>query len=171
MFNVHCSMFAIKSPILCRQASTRYNSIMKKNLFTFLILFFSLLPLHAVKKIEANPINVAAMLTQETDTAKIASTCDYYGYIRQHPIDGYTVFKHPNGSVIRYKYTDPDQKYQTIEVVSKASQREKENTLQSLSFQKIGNAYERRSISFTTRCTSGPHNSLIFQQLPKPKKQ
>ena len=155
---------------------------MKKYLFAFLFAFFSLLPAHAVKKIEANPINIAVMLTQETDTAKIASTLRYYGYTAvthtarstytephtpilraQHAdTDDYIVYFHPNGSVIRYKYTESDQKHPTIEVTSKASQKEKDQTLQSLNFQKNGNFYVRKSVGYTTYCASGSHGTLIL---------
>ena len=142
---------------------------MKKYILTLFGIIFTLIPARAMNKNEANPINIAVLLTQETDTASMASTCDYYGYVRQIPSDGYTVFKHANGSIIRYKYIDSDQKYPTIEVISKASQKEKDNTLQSLNFKKAGNSYERRSIGYTTKCTSGSHGSLILTRYPKSK--
>ena len=155
---------------------------MKKYLFTFLLAFFSLLPLHAVKKIEANPINIAVMLTQETDTARMTSTLRYYGYtaithtarsadtkpqasilrVQHANTDGFAVYSHPNGSVIRFKFENSNQKYPTIEVTSKVSQKGKDQTLKNLNFQKIGNFYERKSIGYTTRCVNGPHGSLIL---------
>ena len=142
---------------------------MKKIILTLIAIIFSLLPAHAVKKIEANPINIAVMLTQETDTARITSTCEYYGYTRQTPKDAYTIFTHPNGSVIRYKFTNIDQKYPTIEVNSKASQKEKDKILKNLNFQKDGNTYVRKSVGYTTRCTTGPHSSLIIIRHSNPK--
>ena len=155
---------------------------MKRYLFIFLLAFFSLLPLHAVKKIEANPINIAVMLTQEIDTARMASTLEYYGYTaithtarradtkpqasilraQQANTDGFAVYSHPNGSVIRYKFENSNQKYPTIEVISKTSQKDKDQTLKNLNFQKIGNSYERKSVGYTTRCINGPHGSLIL---------
>ena len=142
-----------------------------KKLTLLIFLLFSLLPVHAVKTIEANPINIAVMLTQETDTAKMASTCEYYGFTRQIIKDGYTIFIHPNGSVIRYKFTNADQKYPTIEVTSKVSQKEKDNTLKNLNFQKSGNTYERKSVGHTTHCTNGPHGTLILTRYSNPKKE
>ena len=163
---------------------------MKKYILIFAAIIFSLLPVQAVKKIEANPINIAVMLTQETDTAKMASTLEYYGYTAithtarsadtkpqasilraQHAnTDGFAVYSHPNGSVIRYKFTNADQKYPTIEVTSKASQKDKDNTLKNLNFQKSGNTYERKSVGYTTRCTNGPHSSLILTRYSNPKR-
>ena len=136
------------------------------------LLLFSLLPIGAATlKIEANPINVAAILTELPDSVALASTCEYYGYIRQSPQDGYTVYKHPNGSVIRYSFNEADngKEYSTIEVTSKISQKEKDQILQELNFQKAGSDYERRSVGYTTRCINGHRGSLIFQQQPKPK--
>ncbi|MDE7347565.1 MAG: hypothetical protein K2N48_12615 [Muribaculaceae bacterium] len=142
------------------------------------LIFISPLPAGAVKKVEANPINVAVILTEKLDSASIASTLLYYGYIPSsesnpsHKTEDSrlkTEYTHHNGSVIRYSFTKADNGnlYPTIEVTSKASQKEKEQILKNLNFQKNGNAYERRSISHTTRCTNGPRGSLIFQQQPK----
>lgn len=143
------------------------------------MLLFTLLPawaiskleIHPVKKIEANPINIAVMLTERPDSASIASTCEYYGYILQSPQDGYTVYQHPNGSTICFSIKEAynGKKYSTIEVRSKATQKEKDQTLRSLNFQKSSNVYIRGTVGYTTQCTNGPHGALIFQQQPKPK--
>ncbi|MDE6742074.1 MAG: hypothetical protein K2J58_07065 [Muribaculaceae bacterium] len=124
-----------------------------------------------VKKIEANPINVAVMLTEQLDSASIAATCEYYGYINQPSQDGYVTFKHPNGSIIRYSFTiaDNGKQYPTIEVKSKGTQKEKDQRLQELNFNKNGNTYERRSIGYTTRCTSAPQGFLRLSNHPKEK--
>lgn len=134
-------------------------------------IIFSILPLffifafnaRAVKKIEANPINIAVMLTQETDTAKMASTCEYYGYTRKMPQNDYTVFSHNNGSQIKYKLTYGE-KYPTIEVRSNVSSKEKDKILKILNFQKEGHTYEYKSIGTITRCSSGPHGTLILSR-------
>lgn len=143
-----------------------------KYFLPLLAILFSLLPIGAATlKIEANPINVAAILTELPDSTALASTCEYYGYIQQSPQDGYTVYKHPNGSVIRYSFneTDDGKSYSTVEVTSKVSQKEKDSILLALNFQKAGNVYERRSVGYTTCCTNGHRGALIFQQQPNPK--
>ena len=126
---------------------------------------------HPIKKIEANPINVAVMLSERPDSTSIASTCEYYGYILESAQDGYTVYKHPKGSIIRFSFerADNGKEYSTIEVTSKVSQKEKDHILQELNFQKSGNAYERLSVGYMTRCTNGSRGSIIFQQRPKYK--
>lgn len=117
----------------------------------------------SVKKVQANPINIAYILSQKSDTAKIISTLVYYGYIPQSPSsEGKgTLFIHPNGSQIRYEFKDGD-KYPTVEVRTKASAKEKAQILNDLNFKKTGNAYERKSPGSTVRCTSGSHNFLTF---------
>lgn len=125
--------------------------------------------IHPTKKIDANPINVAVTLVEKTDTAKIASTCEYYGYTRQLLQEGYNVFTHSNGSIIRYKLSDKDQTYPIVEVKSKASPKEREQILKNLNFQKNGNAYERKSIGYITRCSFSSHGFLILTSQSKPK--
>lgn len=112
----------------------------KEILILTLLLFLNILPIHAVKKVEANAINVAVMLTEQVDSDGIASTCEYYGYERQPSQDGYDVYKHPNGSIIRYTFTTAENgnEYPTIEVKSKGTQKDKDKLLKGLNFQKNG---------------------------------
>ena len=144
---------------------------MKKIILIFAIILFSILPSSAIKKIEANPINVAVMLTEELDPASLAKTCDFYGYQHQGNQDGYTVFKHQNGSIIRFKFVpDEDGKqYSTIEVSSKETQKDRDAILKGLNFQKSGNTYERRSIGHITRLTPSSHSFLRLTCHPKLK--
>lgn len=144
---------------------------MKKLTLIHALLLLTILPIHAVRKVEANAINVAVMLTEQVDTDAIASTCEYYGYERQPSQDGYNVYKHPNGSIIRYTFTTAEngKEYPTIEVKSKGNQKDNDELLQGLNFQKSGNSYERKSIGHRTRCTSSSQGSLCFSNYPKIK--
>ncbi len=124
------------------------------------------------KKIEANPINIAAVLIQANDTAAITSTLKYYGYLPSTPLTPDTskphTWTHPNNSTITYSLSDPATlKDLTIEVTSHGSTKEKEQLLQSLNFKKVGNAYEQPSVGFLTRATFAPHNTLLLHRLPK----
>ncbi|MDE6479927.1 MAG: hypothetical protein K2L45_06615 [Muribaculaceae bacterium] len=137
---------------------------MKKQLIFYILslIFIASLPAVAANKAEGNPINIAVSLTQKEDTTSMASTCEYYGYVRQQPQDGYTVYTHPNGSKIRYKYSDADLRNSNIEVTTKSTAKEKDNILTELRFEKNGNVYERKYTGFIVRCTNGPRNSLIL---------
>ena len=145
---------------------------MKKTILLLILLLFTLLPAQAVRKVDANPINVAVILTEQPDSASIASTCEYYGYVSQPSQDGYTVYQPPKGSTIRYKYTvaENGKSYPTIEVKSKFSQNERNEILRNLNFQKKGDTYERKAIGHQTRCSSAPQGYLRFSNHPKPKK-
>lgn len=144
---------------------------MKYLIFSILsLIFLHSLPAGAVKKVEANPINIAVMLIQEPDSAKMASTLDYYGYQYQRSLtpdtstlETYRVFTHPNGSIIRYKLSA--EKLPTVEVTSKASGKEKDQILKNLNFQKKDKGYERRSVGNLTRCVFGEHGSLVFSTI------
>ena len=142
---------------------------MKQFILLFLTVLFFTLPINAIKRIEANPINVAVMLSEQTDSASIASTCEYYGYTLQPAENEYTVFEHPNGSMIRYTINEFENgtSHPSIEVTSKASQKEKNQILNNLNFKKADSGYERRSVGYTIRCTNGPHGSLRIVCVPK----
>ena len=149
---------------------------MKKYLFTFLLAFFSLFPSQAVKKIEANPINVAFMLAQETDTAKMASTCKYYGYELCPSQEGYSVYSHATGSIIRYTFRDAttEQPYPQVEVKSKTNSKDIDFTLTDLNFKKFGSGYERKLGPYARTVFSCKHGSggyLIFHQSRIPRKE
>ena len=162
---------------------------MKHPLLILTLLLLAILTASAVKKIEANPINVAFILAQETDSAKIASICDYYGY--QPSPDNGTVsktasaglssgetntYRHPNGSILRISFRDatPDQPYPQVEVKSKQSSKDIDFTLTDLRFKKQGNGYERKLgqyARYTTTCKHASHDFLLFQHTRLPRKQ
>ena len=126
-----------------------------------------------VKKIEASPITVAVMLTEQLDSTRAAATCEYYGYVKQPSQDGMAVYKHPNGSIIHYIFTIfvNGKQYPTVEVRSKGAQKEKDKILEGLNFKKNGNITERHSIGFTTQCSTTPQGFIRLEVTPKSKKQ
>ena len=141
-----------------------------KHFLTLLLLILTLLPVSAIKKFEPHPINVAAVIVEKTDSAQIASTCDYYGFTYQEVEDGYTVMKRPNGNELRFTFRENGiaQKYPTIRVKTKRTHKEIDSKLKELDFERTGNLYEikRNQYSrYTTQCSMGPHNTLIFQRL------
>ncbi|MDE6552219.1 MAG: hypothetical protein K2K98_04575 [Muribaculaceae bacterium] len=149
--------------------------------------------IHPTKKIEANPINVAFMLAQETDTAKMASILHYYGYEptegqfseRSFPSEGKsslktqdsrlkTEYTHPNGSTIRYTFQDATQAqpYPHVEVKSKLTAKAVDSKLTDLKFKKEGSGYTRKSNQYSRtvfHCKRGSNGYLIFHQTRLPK--
>ena len=152
---------------------------MKKNIYSFhlhliisllSLIFISHLPAGAVKKVDANPINVAVLIAEKGDSTQVASVFQYYGYTPQNIENDYQVMKHFNGNEMRYSFKDSgkDQKYPTVVVKTNASQKEIDAILTELKFVKTGNAYERavsRYNNYITRCSHGPHNTLIIQRV------
>ena len=148
---------------------------MKKTLFILSLLILAIIPAKAIKKIEANPINIAFILAQETDTAKIASICKYYGYELQQPKDGYTVYEHANSSIIRYSFKDAteEQPYPKVEVKSKLNTKEIDFSLTDLEFKKDGSGYIRKRNQYARTIINCKHTSggfYIFHQnvIPRP---
>ena len=149
--------------------------------------------IHPTKKIEANPINVAFMLAQETDTAQMASILHYYGYEptegqfseRSFPSEGKsslktqdsrlkTEYTHPNGSTIRYTFQDATQAqpYPHVEVKSKLTSKAVDSKLTDLKFKKEGSGYTRKSNKYSKtffRCMRGSRGYLIFHQTRLPQ--
>ena len=149
--------------------------------------------IHPTKKIEANPINVAFMVAEETDTAKITSILHYYGYEptegqfseRSFPSEGKsslktqdsrlkTEYTHPNGSTIRYTFQDAtkEQPYPHVEVKSKLTSKAVDSRLTDLKFKKEGSGYTRKLNQFARsifNCTHGSNGFLIFHQTRLPK--
>ncbi len=91
------------------------------------------------------------------------------------PADGYAVYTHSNGSIIRLSFPNiadngqrtTDNLHTIVEVTSKGTSKEKEHILQNLNFNKAGGSYEQKSVGFTTRCTFGPHGTLILTRISK----
>ena len=143
---------------------------MKQILFTLILIIIGLLPASAIKKFEANPINIATVMVSKTDSAQIASTCVYYGYSYDGVKDGYTVMKRTNGNEIKFTFKDNGtiNKYPTIVVNTKQAHKEIDARLKELNFEKKGNTYEIKQNQysrFITQCSFGPHNTLIFRRL------
>lgn len=141
-----------------------------KHLLTLTLLILTLLPASAVKKFEANPINIAAVMVEKTDSAQIASTCEYYGFSYQGVEDGYTVLKRSNNSEIKFTFNDNGtiQKYPIIVVKTNETHKEIDNRLKELNFEKAGNIYEiKRNIysRYITQCNYGSRNTLIFRRI------
>ena len=143
---------------------------MQKLFLTITLLILTLLPASAVKKFEANPINIAAVMVEKTDSARIASTCEYYGFVYQGVEDGYTILKRTNGSGIKFTFNDngTTQKYPIIEVTTREAHKEIDTRLKELGFEKKGNIYEIKRNQFSryiTQCYFGTHNTVIFRRL------
>ena len=142
---------------------------MKKYLFTLLLLLSTLLPAKAVKKFDANPINVAVVIVEKGDSTEITKLFDYYNYTPQGTTDGYKIMKTPNGNEIRYSFTDSKDRGKITKVIvkTKSSHKDIEKLLAELKFKKVGNTYERmihRYNNQITQCCFGPSNTLIFER-------
>ena len=143
---------------------------MKKVSLIITLLLLTLLPAQAVKKFQPNPINVAAIIVEKTDSAKVASTCEYYGFTYQGIEDGYTVMKRPNGPEIKFTFQEngETQKYPTIIVKAKATHKEIEEHLKTVNFEKEGSIYtapHNQYSRYITQCSINSHNVLIFRRL------
>ena len=162
-----------------------------KTIVTLALLLMAILPAGAVKRIDANPINIAFILSQETDPDVIASTLFYYGY---EPMEGRlpsrpakaeatstqsasaglssgetNSYTHPNGSMIRYTFKDAteSQPYPQVEVKSNRGSKDIESTLESLDFKKKGSRYIRNTGQYAkteTHCTNESQSFLIFHR-------
>ena len=143
---------------------------MKHFFLTLTLFLLTLLPASAVKKIEANPINIATVMVEKTDSAQIASTCEYYGYSYDGIVDGYTIMKHSNGSEIQFTFKDNETNLKYPIIVIKISETHKaiDTRLKQLDFEKLGNIYTlMRNIHsrYITQCKFVHKSTLIFRRI------
>lgn len=142
-----------------------------KIFLTITLLLLTILPASAVKKIQANPINLAITLVEKTDSAKVASTLTYYGYTLQNIEDGYNVMKDSNGNEIRFSFKESDSsnKYPTVIVKTQGTHKALDSKLKGLNFEKVGNDYERiRNMysKYKTQCKFGPKSTMTIRRIP-----
>ncbi len=149
---------------------------MKKYLIISLLSLISILSLHSEvwKKLEinANPINVAVVIVEKGDSAKIADLFDYYGYTLHGTEDGYKVMKDTKGNEIRYSFNVPEaiDQYPKVMVKNKENAVEIDNRLNDLKFKKVGDGYERTinyDKNLITKCFLISGNSLVLQRSKK----
>lgn len=143
---------------------------MKSILLTLSILLLSQIPARAVRKIEAHPINIAVSIVENTDSAKLASFLEYYGYQPQGIENGYQIMKDANGNEIRYTFTQTTTTNPHPIVTVKTTDTYKliDSRLKELRFKKSGNSYERinnQYSKFKTRCSFGPQSTLILHRI------
>ena len=144
---------------------------MRQLLLTTTLLIISILPASAaIKKFEPNPINVAAVIVEQTDSAQVASTCEYYGFTYQGAEDGYTVMKRKNATEIRFSFKDKGylQEYPIVVVKTKGTNKEIDERLKAVNFEKEGNIYtasHNKYSRYITQCSVGPHNTFKFQRI------
>lgn len=139
-----------------------------KQILIIITLLLTLLPAGAVKKFQPNPINVATVILEKTDSVKVASTCEYYGFTYQGVEDGYTVMKRKDGTEIKFTFNEngTHQKYPTIIVKAKGTQKEIEEHLKGVNFEKEGNIYacpHNIYSRYIKQCSIDSHDTLTFR--------
>ncbi len=146
---------------------------MKKILTIIIVCCFCTLIHGEVRKklaINANPINVAVVIIEKGDSAKIADLLDYYGYTLQGTNNGYQIMKDYRGNEIRYSFDDSESEGKYPKVIVKTNEKPKDiaERLHNLKFMKIGNIFEHtinRYDNTITQCSFGQNNTLIFQRI------
>lgn len=139
---------------------------MKQIFLTLNLLLLPLLTAGAVKKFNANPINLAITLVEKADSLKVASFLEYYGYTPKGTEDGYTIMKHPNGNELRFSFTDTQ--YPTIIVNSTDTRKAICLRLEGLYFERTDKGYEQKRNKYSkykTVCNFGPKSTILFRRV------
>lgn len=145
---------------------------MRTILITITIILFAVIPAGAVKKFDVNPINLAVVLVEKEDSAKIESILRYYGYVHRGTEDGYRIMRHPDGKEMRCRYgkDGPSDRYPTIIVSTGESRKEIDSRLREPKFVRSRDGYERsvsRYHNHLTRCSFGPGNKVVLKRIHK----
>lgn len=132
----------------------------------------SALPVGAIKTINANPVNLAAVIVEMVDSARIQREFDYYGYKYQGTEDGFKVMKTPNGHEIRYSFQNAKalDGHPVVIVKTFESPTEIDTRLKELQFIKDGQNYRRvarRDENHLIQCLPNSSNSILLQCLKR----
>ncbi len=143
---------------------------MKKSLIFILLSLIFTLPAGAVKTINANPVNLAAVIVEMVDSARIEKEFAYYGYTLDSTEVGFKVMRSPNGHEIRYSLSDPKAVDGRPVVIVKTTETpvQLDIRLTDMQFEKKGDTYTRvshRDEDHLIRCNTPSPRTLLFQCL------
>ncbi len=102
----------------------------------------------------SSPLYLGFILVDEPTVETMAEVCDYYGLQAIPTTDGYTTYKHPDGTIFRFKQSSDRTEGmdgRLLEIQTPASSKEINKTLQALAYKKSGTA----KVTINTDATDG----------------
>lgn len=135
-----------------------------------IILAFFFLPMISayaqMKRITGEPVNIGVLLVNQNSLDEMIETCEYYNMTPQAMDDnGYTVYKHPDGSTIRFKVSvQEDKTFPIVKITTKKKSKDIEKILTELRFKKTDNGYETSGRLVRTHCQLD-NKTLIFTKV------
>lgn len=128
---------------------------MKKLFFILFILSFLILPTQVKAQQEiSSPLYLGFILVDEPTIETMSEVCDYYGLQAIPTTDGYTTYKHEDGTIFRFKQSDDNSQGldgRLLEIQTPASQKDIQKALKSLTYKKSGTA----KVTVNTDATDG----------------
>lgn len=136
-------------------------------LFSFILLLLTALPVAAQQgmmtsqqgflpnqKELSSPLYLGFILVDEPTIESMSKVCDYYGLQAIPTTDGYTTYKHEDGTIFRFKQSDDRTEGmdgRLLEIQTLASQKEIDKALKNLAYKKTGSA----KVTVNTDATDG----------------
>lgn len=120
-----------------------------KQLLSILILLLSILPISAQQDSYfqhhdlSSPLYLGFILVDEPTVQTMSEVCDYYGLQAIPTTDGYTTYRHEDGTIFRFKQSDNKSEGlngRLLEIQTPLSQKEINKALKTLTYKKAGTA-------------------------------
>lgn len=102
----------------------------------------------------SSPLYLGFILVEEPTIETMSEVCDYYGLQAIPTTDGYTTYKHEDGTIFRFKQSEDRTEGmdgRLLEIQTPISQKEIKETLKSLAYKKSGTA----KVTVNTEATDG----------------
>ena len=124
-----------------------------KHLLSLLLLLISVIPMTAQEEL-SSPLYLGFILVEEPTIETMSDVCDYYGLQALPTTDGYTTYRHEDGTIFRFKQSDNRDEGmdgRLLEIQTPISEKELHKALKSLLYKKSGSA----KVTINTEATDG----------------
>ncbi len=122
-------------------------------ILTLLLLVLTALPTKAQDEISSS-LYLGFILVDEPTIDGMSEICDYYGLQALPTTDGYTTYRHTDGTIFRYKQSDDrheGMEGRLLEIQTSTSKKEINSALKNLMYKKSGSA----KVTINTDATDG----------------
>ncbi len=109
----------------------------------------------------SSPLYLGFILVDEPTVETMAEVCDYYGLQAIPTTDGYTTYRHPDGTIFRFKQSDNRSEGmdgRLLEIQTPLSQKEINKAFTTLQYKKSGKA----KVILNTEATDGTPLKTVY---------
>lgn len=120
----------------------------------------------------SNPLSLGIILVNQTSVDRMDELCQWYKLTEQPSDDGFHVFRHDDGTLIKFNMSEDKIPY--VEIHTSQNKKNIEKTITEAGFNKDKGLYVKGSvhaIKYTTAKILGNRNKRVIFTIQKPKYQ